>query len=297
MISYDYYRIFYYVAQYKSFTKAAEMLDNNQPNITRCMNNLESEIGCKLFVRSNRGITLTPEGERLYEHVAAGCEQFSAGECELAKDKGLERGLINIGASETALRLILLDRLETFHETYPHVRLKISNHSSPQAISALENGLADISVITTPVTIPKNYHKESLYSFRELLIGGTKYADLASKMRSLHDLKNIPQKCLGNDTATRNLYIEFFLNHHLQFAPDMEAATTDQVLPMVEHNLGIGFYPEDLCAASITSGSICPIRLVEPLPEREVCLVWDKGRPLSIAAKKLIDTLKHSILF
>ena len=69
MISYDYYRIFYYVAQYKSFTKAAEMLDNNQPNITRCMNNLESEIGCKLFVRSNRGITLTPEGERLYEHV------------------------------------------------------------------------------------------------------------------------------------------------------------------------------------------------------------------------------------
>jgi len=74
----------------------------------------------------------------------------------------------------------------------------------------------------------------------------------------------------------------------------MEAATTDQVLPMVEHNLGIGFYPEDLCAGAITSGSVQPIRLVEPIPEREVCLVWDKGRALSIAAKKLIDTLKKS---
>ena len=41
MISYDYFRIFYYVAQYKSFTKAAQMLDNNQPNITRCMNILK----------------------------------------------------------------------------------------------------------------------------------------------------------------------------------------------------------------------------------------------------------------
>ena len=287
MISYDYYRIFYYVAQYKSFTKAAQMLDNNQPNITRCMNNLESEIGCKLFIRSNRGISLTPEGQRLYEHVAAGCEQFAAGECELAKDKGLERGLINIGASETALRLILLNKLETFHETYPHVRLKISNHSSPEAITAL-------AVVTTPVTIPKNYHSEPLYSFRELLIGGTKYADLASRMQSLRDLNNIPFICLGSDTATRNLYIEFFLNHHLQFSPDMEAATTDQVLPMVEHNLGIGFYPEDLCAGAITSGSVQPIRLVEPIPEREVCLVWDKGRALSIAAKKLIDTLKKS---
>ena len=294
MISYDYYRIFYYVAQYKSFTKAALMLDNNQPNFFCCMNNLESEIGGKLFIRSNRGISLTPEGQRLYEHVAAGCEQFAAGECELAKDKGLERGLINIGASETALRLILLDKLETFHETYPHVRLKISNHSSPEAITALENGLADIAVVTFFVTIFKNYHSEPLYSFRELLIGGTKYADLASRMQSLRDLNNIPFICLGSDTATRNLYIEFFLNHHLQFSPDMEAATTDQVLPMVEHNLGIGFYPEDLCAGAITSGSVQPIRLVEPIPEREVCLVWDKGRALSIAAKKLIDTLKKS---
>ena len=34
----DYYRIFYYVAQYKSFSKAAEVMGNNQPNITRCMN-------------------------------------------------------------------------------------------------------------------------------------------------------------------------------------------------------------------------------------------------------------------
>ena len=63
MVSFEYYRFFYFVAQYKSFTKAAEILNNNQPNITRCMNILENELECKLFVRSNRGVTLTPEGE------------------------------------------------------------------------------------------------------------------------------------------------------------------------------------------------------------------------------------------
>ena len=41
----DYYRIFYYVAQYKSFSKAADVMGNNQPNITRCMNILENELG------------------------------------------------------------------------------------------------------------------------------------------------------------------------------------------------------------------------------------------------------------
>ena len=69
-ITYDYYRIFYYVAKYKSFSKAANVLGSNQPNITKFMNNLESQLRCKLFVRSNRGTVLTPEGEKLYTHVA-----------------------------------------------------------------------------------------------------------------------------------------------------------------------------------------------------------------------------------
>ena len=58
-ITYDYYRIFYYAAKYKSFSKAAEILMSNQPNITHFMNNLENQLGCRLFIRSNRGVTLT----------------------------------------------------------------------------------------------------------------------------------------------------------------------------------------------------------------------------------------------
>ena len=66
-ISYDYYRVFYYAARYRSFSRAAEALLSNQPNVTKFMNNLEAQLGCRLFVRSNRGVTLTPEGEKLCE--------------------------------------------------------------------------------------------------------------------------------------------------------------------------------------------------------------------------------------
>ena len=65
------------------------------------MNNLEDELGCKLFVRSNRGITLTPEGERLYEHVAVAYEQLKMGEEELRRDVSLESGIVTIAASES----------------------------------------------------------------------------------------------------------------------------------------------------------------------------------------------------
>lgn len=129
MSTYDYYRIFYHVAQHHSFTKAAEVLHNNQPNITRCMNNLETELGCHLFVRSNRGVSLTPEGQKLFNHVAIAFEQLELGEAELQRDQSLTSGLISIGVSENALRIMLLSKLEAFHNHYPHVRLKISNHS------------------------------------------------------------------------------------------------------------------------------------------------------------------------
>ena len=48
-ISYEYYRIFYHVARCGNLTKAAEALQNSQPNLTRAIRNLESEIGCPLF--------------------------------------------------------------------------------------------------------------------------------------------------------------------------------------------------------------------------------------------------------
>ena len=51
-ISFDYYRAFYYVAKYGSISQAAEALMNNQPNVSRTIKNLESELNCTLFVRS-----------------------------------------------------------------------------------------------------------------------------------------------------------------------------------------------------------------------------------------------------
>ncbi|WP_373215474.1 LysR family transcriptional regulator [Ruminococcus sp. 5_1_39BFAA] len=294
MVSFDYYRIFYFVCQYKSFTKAAEFLNNNQPNITRCMNNLEQELNCKLFVRTHRGVTLTPEGQRLYKHVAVAFQQLSLGEKEIEKDRGLESGLITIGASEIALRILLLDILETFHQDYPHVRLRIFNQSSPQAVDALKSGLVDFAVVSSPTNIKKPLLQFPLYSFQEILLGGPKYADMASRVQTLHELQDYPFISIGSGTSTRELYIRYFLSHNIAFQPDIEAATADLILPMIRHNLGIGFYPRELASRALELGEAVHIRLVEPVPERTLYLVRDATRPQSVAARKLIDVLKSN---
>ena len=68
-ISYEYYRIFYYVASCGSVSQAAAQLRNNQPNLTRAIKNLEGELGCTLFLRTNRGMRLTPEGEQMMPYI------------------------------------------------------------------------------------------------------------------------------------------------------------------------------------------------------------------------------------
>ena len=106
------------------------------------MNNLETELGCHLFVRSNRGVSLTPEGQKLFNHVAIAFEQLELGEAELKRDQSLTSGLISIGVSENALRIMLLSKLEAFHNHYPHVRLKISKpfHSASDCFPGKRTG-------------------------------------------------------------------------------------------------------------------------------------------------------------
>lgn len=286
-VPYDYYRIFYYVARCGSFTKAAEILENNQPNITRCMNNLEQSLGCKLFVRTNHGITLTPEGERLYSRAAVAFEQLRLGEDEIREDCSLEAGSVSIAASETALHLVLLDRLSVFHKHYPGVHLSITNDSTPQAVNALIRGQADCAVVTTPFDVKKPLKETPLITYREILICGSQYQHLSAEMRRLQDVERYPFVCLGSRTSTFAFYQRLFLKHDLTFHVDMEAATMDQVLSMVQHNLGIGFYPEPMAASFIVSGDVSQIRLVEPVPERSVSLIEDATRPQSVAMKAL----------
>ena len=254
-INYDYYRIFYAVAQCRSFTRAAEVLKNNQPNITRCMKNLEQELGCKLFHRSNRGITLTPEGQRLYRRVAAAVEEIQLGEEEIRQDGSLESGTLSISASEAALHMVLLDKLSAFRVQYPGVHLRITNETTPQSIERLRNGESDFAVITAPQITDRNLQQTELLRFQEVPVCGPAYSEVAARRCTLADLARYPLVCIGQDTSTYAFYQGFFTSNGVTFRADVEAATMDQILPMIEHGLGVGFYPEQLVAPRIARGS------------------------------------------
>ena len=286
-VNFEYYKIFYYVARYKNFTKAAQALGSSQPNVTRAMNCLEQQINSTLFVRNNRGIQLTPEGEKLYIRVTAAMTQLMAAEEELADSASLSHGSISIGASETALNIFLLDKLKSFHMVNPGIRLKIYNHSTPEAVDAVKNGLVDFAVVSSPVYADSSLKTVVLHSFQEILVGGTTFTALGSQELSLKELKNYPLICLGRETMTFQFYNELFYKNGIELLPDTEVATTDQILPLVKNELGLGFVPELMAQEALSKREIVKISLKETIPERNVCMVYDYQHPLNSAAKEL----------
>ena len=285
-ISYDYYRIFYYVAKYGSFTQAANMLLNNQPNITRSMKTLESELGCTLFLRTNKGVTLTSEGEALYSHISLAFEHIQTGEEEIAANKGLQKGIVSIGATEISLRCFLLPILNDYRKKYPGIRIKISNFSTPQALSALKNGLADFAVVTTPTECSAELQVTRVTSIREVAVcGEALWGRMGNRILEWKDLIHCPIVSPGKGRSTHAFYTELFAEHGLSFAPDIEVSTADQILPIVRHNLGIGFVPEQFLYDE--PNGIYRLTLKEQIPAREICVVIKKGRTPSLAAKEL----------
>lgn len=283
-IDYDYYRTFYYVAKYGNITQAAKILLNNQPNLTRVIKNMESSLGCVLFIRNNRGMKLTPEGERLYEHVRIAVEHIEAGEAEIEESANMKRGSVYIAASEVALHCVLLPVLKEYRKIYPTINLKISNHSTPQAIDALKNGLADFAIVTTPTVSSAVTEEITVRKFREVVVCGTVFSEQIQDGISFSALSEYPLISLSPQTKSYELYSEFFAEEGTQFRPTTEAATADQILPMVKADLGIGFLPKEFLRSE---KEVRVIKTQKPLPEREIRIIKRKEQTLSIAAAKL----------
>ncbi len=285
-INYNHYRVFYYVAKCGNFTQAASLLMNSQSNITRTIKLMENELGCTLFVRSNRGVTLTPEGERLYAHIRIAVEHILAGEEELSSEKSTLGGTISIGTSGVALRCFLLPVLKEFQQHNPHVRLQISNHSTPQAIAALKNGAVDLALVTSPVGEHKSLKTRNVKEIHHVAVCGTAFAELADTVLSLSQIAAYPLVSLGPHTKTHELYTAWFAEHGLQFSPDIEAYTSDQILPIVKKNLGIGFVPAEILADE-NSEKLIELQLQESIPTRHICFLKRQDQTLSLATKEL----------
>ena len=96
-------------------------------------------------------------------------------------------------------------------------------------------------MVSSPVYTDSSLKTVVLHSFQEILVGGTTFTALGSQELSIRELTDYPLICLGRETMTFRFYKDLFMSHGVELEPDTEAATTDQILPLVKCELGLAF--------------------------------------------------------
>lgn len=294
-INFDSYKTFYFVAKYGNITAAAEALFSEQPNVTRAIKNLERDLGCVLFTRSNKGVTLTPEGEKLYRRVTIAYEQLTAAEEELSLLGGLDEGIIRVGVSETALHEVLLTALVKYHALYPKIKFNLVNLTNAQAITAVKNQAVDFAIIATPFDPSDSVKAVTIKKFRDIVVCGERYKYLTNDKVSLKEITRHCVISLNKQTKTFEHFSGVFKKYGLDFRADIEVSTSNQILPIVKCNLGIGFIPESFAEKELLNGEVYRLLTEEVLPEREITLIKRSDFSLSVAAKELEKIIKESV--
>lgn len=293
MVSYDHYRVFCCAARHHSFSRAAQELMTSQPAVSRSVAALEQQLQCRLFQRTGRGIALTPEGRRLYEAVAAGCEALEEAEGVMAAARALETGAVRIGTTELAMRYVLIAAIGQFQRQHPGIKFRVSSHSTSAALDSLQKGEADLAVAPTPVNASPALQQEVLFSFQDIFIAGRPFSELKGQTLPLRVLEEYPLICLTPDTSSRQFLEQLCRRHGLTVSADMEVTSADLVLPLVREGLGIGFLPQLLAREAMAAEEVFPLTLREPIPRRQVCLVTDPARPRSRAAEGFLAFLRR----
>ena len=143
-------RYFMAVASEMNFTAAANKLNIAQPPLSRQIQDLESELGVKLFIRKHHALQLTEEGALFKQYAIQVLDLVEKSTEDIREMKHGLQGTLYIASVEGHAPHLLAEWISDFHKINPHVQYNLWNGNSDDVINRVMNGLCDIAVIMEP---------------------------------------------------------------------------------------------------------------------------------------------------
>ena len=265
------YRIFYTVANAGNISKAAKELYISQPAISKSIQKLEDGIGCKLFLRSSRGVTLTEEGELLYSYVKNAFETLTLGEEKLHRSIELGVGHLKIGVSSTLCKYLLLPYLKEFIKRHPHISISITCQSTNDTLKLLEENKIDIGLIGKPDNT-KNIQVDYLEEIEDIFVATKDYLRNL-KMRGVtksHILQNSTLMLLDKHNMTRQYIDDYLQINHIHVQDSIDISDMDLLIEFAKIGVGVACVIKSFVTSELADGTLIEIPLGIPIHKREV---------------------------
>jgi DNA-binding transcriptional LysR family regulator len=289
----DLYRVFHAVAKAGSISAAARDLFISQPALTQSVRKLEDQLGVTLFLRTSRGVKLTPEGETLFQHVDAAYGFLCLAEKKLSQTRSMEDGEIAIGAGDTLCKHYLVPHLKAIHQAYPKVRIHVTNRTTPETIALLKAGKVDLGIINLPIEKDPSLDVQEALTLHDCFVVGGEMRSLSWTPILLSQLATHPMLLLEKGSNSRRYIDTFARMHGVALTPEIELGSNDLLVEFASVGLGIACVVREFVQADLASGRLREVKLLEEIPARKAGIVTMKDVPLSRAASEFMRLLRE----
>ena len=260
------YHIFYTVARTGSISHSSRELYISQPAISKAIQKLEQNLDTILFKRSSRGVTLTPDGELLFEKVKEALSLLDEGENSIRHNRSRDIPKLRLGASSTLTRYVLLSR-------FPHVRITISCQSTYQTLQLLDEEKIDLGLIGRPQKL-RGYYFHPLLKIRDTFVCTQQYLENQKKLYPDEPLIQAATfMMLDEDNITRQTVNAQLKEHHVELSHILEVSTMDLLIQFAEIGLGIACVIRDFVKKELEEGTLVEVPVGFSFPPREIGFV------------------------
>ncbi|WP_211745636.1 LysR family transcriptional regulator [Paenibacillus sp. Marseille-Q4541] len=286
-------RYFLAIANEGQITRAAKVLNMEQPPLSRQLKQMEQELNVTLFDRSGHKLKLTHAGEILRQKAEVLVQQFHETIQEVKEvDEGV-LGVLSIGSVVSCISL-LPPKIGRFRELYPDVTFKIREGDHFLLGKQLEKRNIELIVARLPFEAASESNSYSILPLPSDPFVAILPRDwsLASSHESikLHELADIPFLTLKTDetTAMHNRVMSECRRHGFEPTVICECSSVAIIIALVASGIGATILPKSVMASF-------PLSVIKMLPiadidsESDVGIIWLKDRYLSKSARHFID--------
>lgn len=286
------YEIFYYVAKIGNITKTAQMLYLTQPAITQNIHKLENMLGGTLFVRSKRGVMLTPEGKILFNYISPFIEGLKNAKNKFSQFINLETGEINIGCGTALTNTVLLSVIKKFSEKYPNIHINIKHDFNDKLIDKLNYGQIDIMIFNMPYNYVEGLYVKTFKVVQDCFVCSSEYFNKIDTINSIKNLNNYHLILQHEPSSKRKFLNNFCSKYDVELKPTYELSSTALVENFVKNSLGIGFLTRNQIEKELNDKSLVELKIKEKLPKREIAYAFKDLEYQSNAVKEFLNYLE-----
>lgn len=285
---------FKHVAELGSFSKAAAYLSVAQPALSRQVRKLETELNVLLLYRNGRGVTVTEAGALLQERANALLEQFARVEHEMRSLDGVVSGSATLGVPPTVSQVLIRPLINQFRKLYPAVSLEIVEGFSGHVHEWLTDGRLDVAVL---YNAPRTRHLASERLLIEELFLIVPPGDGGQEIGrvTLRGLAQLPLILPSRPHGLRLLIDDVAAKNDLSLRVDFEINALSAIKDLVEDGAGSTILPYAAVYKEISNGRMRARRIVGKPLSRTLVLATSTQRPLSLAARALVDRIKIEV--